>query len=102
MPESLVPIFMPPAKLFANIFYGIHLGDLQPVQDVSKLAYPVLIIHGEADSRTPVSQGRKVYQAAPPGSELWILPGVEHVKAFEVQPDEYVRRVSSYFDSRLE
>jgi pimeloyl-ACP methyl ester carboxylesterase len=72
-----------------------------PADDVSELDYPVLVIHGEADSRTPVSQGLRVYENAPPGSQLWIVPGAEHVDAFQDHPDEYVARVVAYFDSRL-
>ena len=100
-PESIVPIFTPPARLFANLLYGIDMGDLKPVRDVAKLPYPVLVIHGEADTRTPVSQGRRVYAAAPPGSELWTLAGVEHTQAFPTHPDEYVQRVKAYLSSRL-
>jgi pimeloyl-ACP methyl ester carboxylesterase len=101
LPEWLVPVFMPPARLFGSVLYGIDIGDLRPVRDVSKLAYPVLVIHGEADTRTPVSHGRRVYEAAPPGSELWTLPGAGHTRAFIDEPDEYERRVRKYLSERF-
>ena len=101
MPKALVPIFTPPARLLANLLYGIDLGDLKPERDVARLQYPVLIIHGEADTRTPVPQGRRVYAAAPDGSELWTPPGVEHTQAFRTYPDEYVQRVEAYLGSRF-
>jgi pimeloyl-ACP methyl ester carboxylesterase len=96
IPEWSVPIFLPPARLFAGLLYGIELGELSPERDVSGLAYPVLLIHGEADTRTPVWQARRVYEAAPPGSQLWTLPGVAHTGAFPAHPDEYLQRVLSY------
>jgi pimeloyl-ACP methyl ester carboxylesterase len=101
IPEWLVPAFLPPARLFGSLLYDIDIGDLRPVRDVSKLAYPVLIIHGEADERTPVEQGRRVYEAAPAGSALWTLPGAGHTRAFIDEPDEYERRVRLYLAARF-
>lgn len=101
IPRDVVPVFLPAAKLFASTLYDIDLGELVPEQDVAQLAYPVLVIHGEADSRIPASHGRRVHERAPPGSELWMLPGVEHADAFLEQPEEYVQRVLAYFDRSL-
>jgi dipeptidyl aminopeptidase/acylaminoacyl peptidase len=101
MPQGLVRLFLPPARVFASVLYGIDLGDLKPEKDVAKLAYPVLIIHGEADERIPISEGRRVYAAAPPGSEMWTLPGVTHTQGFQTYPDEYVGRVEAYLAARF-
>ena len=102
MPKALVRAFMPPARLFADLIYDIHLADLKPERDVAKLEYPVLVIHGEADERIPVEHARRVYAAAPPGSSLWTLPGVEHADAFPAHPDEYVQRVEEYLATRFQ
>lgn len=101
IPEWAVSVFMPASRVFADLLYGIELGNLQPVKDVAQLQYPVLIVHGEADTRTPVSQGRKIYENAPPGSEIWTPPGVEHTKAFEMLPDKYLEHVRAYFGARF-
>jgi uncharacterized protein len=101
IPEAVVPVFLPAARLFADVFYGIELGELAPADAVRQIPYPLLIIHGEADNRTPVSQSERVYGNAPAGSELWVVSGADHVDAFLNHPDEYVERVLTYFDSRL-
>jgi pimeloyl-ACP methyl ester carboxylesterase len=101
IPESLAPGFMPPARLIADLIYGIDLGELKPERDVEKLGYPVLIIHGEADTRIPFSQAQRVYAASPAGSQLWALPGVEHAQAFPTEQDQYLERVKAYLASRL-
>ena len=101
IPEWSVSLFMPVASVLGDLLYGIKLGELRPEEDVSKLTYPVLVVHGEADPRTPVEQGRRVHAAAPQGSELWTPPGVEHTKAFEVFPDEYPQRVTAYLALRF-
>lgn len=102
IPEAVVRLFLPPARLFADLLYGIDLGNLQPSHDIATLKYPVLVIHGEADERIPLSEGKRVFAAAPPGSELWTLPGVGHAQGFPAQPDEYVRRVRAYLAPRFE
>ena len=101
IPEALVPIFFPPARLFADLLYNIQLGDLKPERDVTKLRYPVLVIHSHADERIPIAEGLRVYEAAPAGSELWTVDGVEHGKAFQARPDEYLQRVSGYLAARF-
>lgn len=101
VPESVAPIFLPAASVFAGLLYGIDLGDVKPERDAALLDYPVLLIHGEADTRIPVSHGERVLGAAPAGSRIWKLPGVDHVDAFFEQPDEYVRRVREYLAERL-
>lgn len=101
IPKGAVPIFLPPATLFANILYGVHLNQLRPGRDVANLKYPVLVIHGEADERIPIAEGKRVFANAPAGSELWTLPGVTHAQGFRVYPDEYVSRVEAYLASRF-
>ena len=65
------------------------------------VGYPVLIIHGEGDTRVPVEHGIRVHMASHTDSELWILQGIDHINAFQTYPDEYVERVASYFWKRL-
>jgi len=101
VPEWAVSVFKPAARVFADLLYDIDLDSLSPERDAARLAYPILVIHGEVDSRTPVSQGRRVYEEAPPGSELWTPAGVEHTDAFEDLPEEYLRRTTAYLASRL-
>jgi fermentation-respiration switch protein FrsA (DUF1100 family) len=97
----MAPVFLPMAKLFAQGLYDISIGDVSPERAVRRLDYPILVIHGDADTRIPVEQGRRVHRAAPAGSDFWLVPGVDHVDAFTTYPVEYVRRVEAYFGERL-
>jgi dipeptidyl aminopeptidase/acylaminoacyl peptidase len=99
--EKFVPVFLPAARLFADRLYGIDLGDISPERDAALLTFPILLIHGDADSRIPPSHSRRIHQRAHFGSELWTPEGVNHVDAFHAQPDEYARRVIGYFDARF-
>ena len=101
VPEWLAPAFLPGAGALALLFHGIDLRDSAPDRAAGRLTYPVLVIHGEADERIPVEHGRRVYESAPAGSELWLVPDAGHVEAYELQPREYERRLLAYLESRL-
>jgi pimeloyl-ACP methyl ester carboxylesterase len=99
--EDLVPVFLPAARLFADRLYGIDLGDISPERDAGLLTFPILLIHGDADSRIPPSHSRRILERAHFGSEVWTPAGVDHVDAFLAQPDEYARRVIAYLEARF-
>lgn len=100
-PGWLTPIFVPTSVLMADWFYGIDLGSLVPETAVAELSYPILVIHGTADSRIPYQQGQRVQQSAPAGSSIWLAPDVDHMDAFLTYPEEYVERVAVYLEERF-
>ena len=100
-PAWLTPVFIPAADLLADWLYGIDIATLAPERAVSRLEYPVLVIHGDADTRIPVGHGARVAEAGAAGTGLWRVPGVEHVEAFGASPDEYLERVAGYLAARL-
>ena len=102
VPEWAAPVFIPGASLLADMLYGVDMGLLVPERAVGDIGYPILVIHGEADTRIPTDHGIRVHRAAHPASELWITPGTEHGDSFLNFPEEYVERVVSYFASRVE
>ena len=101
VPEWIAPLFLPGARLLSDLLFDIDLGALVPEKAVGSLDYPILVIHGLADTRIPVEHGVGVHMASHPDSSLWLLPEVDHVDAFLTYPEEYVERVTSYFLSRL-
>ena len=101
VPSWLTPMFIPASTVMAKAIYGIDIGALAPERAVTQLDYPVLVIHGIADERVPWQQGQRVVVAAKEGTSIWLVPGSDHVDAFLVQPDEYVRKVSGYFNSQI-
>ncbi len=101
VPEWAAPIFIPGASVFANVLYGIDLSKLAPEKAIESVELPILVVHGDADTRIPLEHGLRVHRAAYDGSEMWIVPGAEHGEAFDRFRDEYVRRVVGYLESRL-
>ena len=101
IPKWLVAVFRPCAEYLASRVFGIDVPAMAPVELVIDLGYPVLIIHSTDDERIPVEHGRRVHSAAPTGSVLWEVAGVEHNEASTEYPSEYASRLAEYFTSRL-
>ncbi len=101
VPSWIAPVLVPGGRLLAKLLFDIDVGELAPEAAVQSLPYPILVVHGEADSRVPVAQGSRVHGAAHPDSDIWLLPGIGHTDAFPTHPDEYIQRVADYLDGRL-
>ena len=82
VPDWAAPVFIPGASLLANVLYGIDLSKLAPEQAIKSVDVPILVIHGEADTRIPTEHGIRVHEASHAESEMWIVPGVDHGEAF--------------------
>jgi len=56
------------------------LRDRYPSLDrIGRLTCPILVIAGDRDSVIPVSQSRRLYEAAPAAARRWLLlPGADH------------------------
>ncbi len=101
-PAWMVPSLVPGMEVAARAFYGIDMGALVPVKVVPKLDYPVLLVHGTADQRILPSHSVQLKAASRnPDTQLWLVDGVEHVKAYRSAPKEYIDRVAGYFQKRL-
>ncbi len=101
IPEWIAQIFIPGVKLTARVRYDIDVGAMVPEEAVELIPYPIMVIHGTADTRIPWEHGVRVYEAAYPGSSIWLVPGVEHTDAFSTYPEEYVEKIVDYFDGQL-
>jgi uncharacterized protein len=84
--------------LYAGMVDGLDFRQVSPVKSIARTATPILLIHGLDDSRTPPSQSQKL-AAANPRDPLWVEPKANHTSALSAAPDEFRRRVSSWFAS---
>ncbi len=76
---------------------GIWPGDLSPVDAVSRISpRPVLFIFGELEAQN--ARGMEQYQAAGEPKDFWLVPGVGHGGYLQAFPEEYTRRIISFFD----
>jgi pimeloyl-ACP methyl ester carboxylesterase len=74
----------------------------EPVELVAQISpRPVLLIFGELEESLPPASGQLLYQAAGQPKELWVIPQVSHGGYFQAEPENFERRVISFFDSAL-
>ena len=68
---------------------------------MTRIDYPIVLVHGQDDTRIHSDHGARVHAASHVDSELWLVPDSGHVDAFLNYPKQYVRLVEDYFLERL-
>ena len=101
--SRLPKFFFPWTLLMAKNLYGIDLSELKPVDAVRQAtAPPVLVIHGGQDDTIPVEHAHMLARSSRnPHSGLWIVPEAQHVGSYAARPEEYINKVTSFFDQTL-
>jgi len=80
---------------------GIQPKQLRPIEDIRSLHSPVLIASGTRDQDTTIAEARRIYKAANEPKEFWPVEGAAHVDLYRYAPNEYEKRVVSFFSARL-
>jgi pimeloyl-ACP methyl ester carboxylesterase len=94
-------LFAPGAILMSRLLLGLDIYTIRPIDGLSQLAErgtPLLVIHGNADSVVPVSQGRSLAAAYGPRAETLFVPGADHLRNYERNPAAYAKRVAAFFE----
>ena len=95
--------FMYPIMLAGRVFFRTNFANVRPIKAVPHLApRPVLFIHGAEDTVIPPAETIALYRAAGNKENIvWIVPGAAHVKSYLHRPQEYVRRVVTFFQRAM-
>jgi uncharacterized protein len=94
--------FNPGILTAARWVYGVRTDDLVPIKAARSWGNrPLLLIHGESDSIVPVSQAYQLADAAGASCLTLMLPGVEHVQAYQSDPQAYVSLIEDFFQDHL-
>jgi dipeptidyl aminopeptidase/acylaminoacyl peptidase len=94
--------FNPGILTAARWVYGVRTEDLVPIKAARSWGNrPLLLIHGESDSIVPVGQAVQLAQAAGASCMTMTLPGVEHVGAYNSDPQGYVGLIEAFFQDHL-
>jgi fermentation-respiration switch protein FrsA (DUF1100 family) len=87
------------AQLRARL--GVSAAQLRPVDHVSRLNCPVLIIGGALDRHTTKADTLLLYSSARSPKELWLIEDASHVDFHRARRNEYERRVLSFLRVHL-
>jgi alpha-beta hydrolase superfamily lysophospholipase len=76
---------------------GFSANGVSPERAVSTRAFPVLLICDGADDALPCRHAERIYAAACGPKSLWVVPRAFHSAALGFQPQEFRRRVLSFY-----
>lgn len=95
--------FLDPMLFMVKIIYGIDFKAVKPVELVHEIApRPIFFIHGGSDNYVSLDHAYRLQQASQnPQNQLWVVPQADHVKAYCTQPEQYIDRVTTFFDEAL-
>lgn len=96
--QIFFPFYMGIARLSLNFDV---FGRTNLVDRVKNLETPLFLVHGLEDRDIGPINSQLIYENAGGPKRLWLVEGAWHVGAHEIYPEEYLRRVSSFFDSYL-
>ena len=94
--------FGPLSVVFAGWMDERDVAENRPVEAAAKGRAPILVIQGLDDTIAyPEDDGRAIAEAAPAGSELWLVPGARHVESHTIAPTEYEARGLAFLEEPL-
>jgi alpha-beta hydrolase superfamily lysophospholipase len=76
---------------------GFPAAEVAPEKSVAARAFPVLLICDTADVVLPCRHAERIYAAARGPKQLWVVPRAFHTAAYGFAPEEFRRRVLTFF-----
>ncbi len=81
---------------------GYHFHQVEPLREIARIApRPILLIHGEKDTMVDPRDVNRLYTAARPPKELWIVPAAEHCGAYFEERASYIQKIVEFFACHL-
>lgn len=76
---------------------SFRADDIAPEKSVAERAFAVLLICGLSDRNIPGRHTKRIFKAAIGPKEMWLVQGAGHTGALGTAPEEFKRRVTSFF-----
>lgn len=89
------------ASLLCKIKEGWSFKEASSIKKLENVENPLLIIHGDADTRVPLSEGKRIMATKKKNTEMWLVEGGTHINAITEQPEKYEQVVSDFLNKTL-
>ena len=83
-------------SLLCKLRDGWSFGEASALEQVKKCHYPMLFIHGNADTFVPTHMVYPLYEAKPGTKALWIAEGAEHALSYREHKAEYIAKIKDF------
>ncbi|MBD8880608.1 alpha/beta fold hydrolase [Rhodanobacter sp. 7MK24] len=80
---------------------GVTMEQMRPIDRISQIRVPKLLIVGDADQHTRLAESMAMYQAAAEPKALWVVRGAAHVDLCKYGGMEYRARLLAFLDHWL-
>ena len=74
---------------------------IAPIDGIRRVRAPLLVIAGERDRHTLLSESERLFEAASAPKQLWVVPGAAHQDFHGFAREEYERRVLEFLERAL-
>ncbi len=86
-------------SLLCKLRYGWSFGEASALKQVKKCRYPMLFIHGSADTFVPTFMVHPLYEAKQGEKSLWITDDAEHAQSYKAYKAEYIKKIREFISS---
>ena len=102
LPGSLVRLFGSLSVYVGERISGHPSRRIRPLDHVGNVTpTPLLLIHGMEDTQISYENALALYEHARQPKELWLVEGAGHCGSFDAFPEEYLQRLSAFFQRGL-
>ena len=101
MPAWGAGILKPGIIAAAKWFRNVDILAVNPAREISKITYPVALIHCKESERVPFTHAEQILANAPSGSPTLFLDDCDHAQGWEKHQERYNAFVFSYLKQRL-
>jgi pimeloyl-ACP methyl ester carboxylesterase len=91
---------LPGAMLMMRVWVGVDLYAIRPAQELPKIRAPIMLIYGLQDKYISAGQMEEMEKARP-DAQVWVVSDAGHTRIYNAHEEEYVARVSQFFDGTL-
>ncbi len=86
------------AQRISTVRFGIDWDAVDYLDDTSWLREPALVFHGTADTTVPIATSRRLAEEQPRRVTLVTVPGTEHVRSWNTDPEAYDARIARFVE----
>ena len=99
--ESGLPnFFLDGALVMGRVLAQTDMNSIRPVDDLPRIQAPLFLVFSAQDDLVPMRQMQAMANARP-GIETWMVPDAGHARIYTEHRQEYLDRVSTFFDKAL-
>ena len=80
---------------------GVGADQMRPIDRISQIQIPKLIIAGSEDRHTTLEESLALFDAATEPKQFWVVEGASHTDMCSFAPAEYRDRILTFFAANL-